>query len=184
MEQIKAYGPAIAGAVGTTLSAKGEVDSGNAIDKVMRYRAKQMEQNAGQEEAAASVAAQEEQRKSALIASRAMAVAAASGGGALDPTVVKILQGIAGEGELATQMQLYNGRERARGMRDQAKASRYEGALNKIAGRKKALTTILGGVSQAANTWGSSTDRPKTALSNVGFSFDGKVDDNYDRVVA
>lgn len=158
MEQLKEYQPQMnsaAGAIGTLLSAKGSADSGKAADRAARYRARQLEQNAGQAVAAATMEAQEEERKSALIASRAIAVAAASGAGVLDPTVVRILQGIEAEGALASATQMYNGYEEARGMREQAKATRFEGKAYKRAGRTKALSTILGGARDAANTWGS-----------------------------
>lgn len=172
MEQLKEYGPQAAGVLGTVLSAKGQYDSGKSADRAARYRARQLEQNAGQEMAVASMAASEEQRKSALIASRAMAVAAASGGGALDPTVVKILQGIDAEGDLASATQLYNGGERARGLTDQAKASRYEGALYRAAGKKKAMGTVLSGLNNVAATWGSSTDKPDSVFKEGGGEMD------------
>lgn len=171
MEQLKEYGPLISGAMGTALSAKGQIDSGNGMDKALRYRARQLEQNAGGAEAEASVAVQEEQRKTDLIASRAMAVVAASGGGTLDPTVLRILQGIQGEGALNNEMHRFNGRETARGMRDQAKADRFEGKLYKSAGRKKALSTVMGGLEQYQNTWGSSKKPepiPETDEDNWG----------------
>lgn len=165
MEQLKKYGPSVQGALGTVLSAKGDLTSGRAAKASANYQARQLEANAGQEIAASTVAAQEEQRKSDLIASRAIAVAAASGGGALDPTVVKILQGIRGEGALASATQLYNGQESARGMRDQARGSRYEGKLYKEASNARALSTILSGGKALANTWGSDAP-PKGALAN------------------
>lgn len=174
MDQIKQYGPSSAAAFGTALSAIGEVESGNNADKLMRYRAKQLERNAGQEIAASTMAAREEQRQSALIASRAIAVAAASGGGVVDPTVLRILQGINAEGELASATRLYNGQEAARGMIEDANASRYEGKLYKSAGRKRALGTILGAATEMAATWGSSTDKPKSAFKEGGsYRYDG-----------
>jgi hypothetical protein len=175
MEKMKEYGPQISGAIGTLLSAKGEYASGANADRAMKYRARQLEQNAGQVEAEASVAAQEESRKSELIASRAMAVVAASGGGALDPTVVRILQGIDAEGSLATATQLYNGKERARGMRDQAKADRYEGGLHKSAGKKRAMSTIMTGMDKFATTWGSATDKPSDVFKKDNINYDGRT---------
>lgn len=176
MEQLKTYGPSVAGALGTALTAKGDISAGNAAARAADYQARQMEVNAGQENAVASFSAQEEQRKTDLLASKAIAVAAASGGGTLDPTVVKILQGIHGEGALAKQMQIYNGAEAARGLRDQAKATRYEGKLTKGAYKKRALSTILTGVNKLANTWGSdpaprgTSDTPDTDVNNWGIT--------------
>jgi len=181
MEQVKEYGPQVASALGTIVSTKGELDSGKNAERAMRYRARQLEQNAGQQEAEASVAAQEEVRKADLIASRAMAVVAASGGGTVDPTVIRILQGIESEGALASATQLYNGKERARGMRDQAKADRFEGKLYKSAGRKKAMSTILSGAQRFSTpTWGSDAP-PGGGRSTATFNYDGAQSDDYER---
>lgn len=180
MEQIKKYGPQLnsaAGAVGTLLSAKGAADEGKAADRLARYRARQMEINAGQSVAAASVAAGEEERKAALIASRAIAVAAASGAGTLDPTVVRILQGINAEGALASATQMYNGEEEARGKLEQARATRYEGSAAKRAGKTRALSTILGGAKDLANTWGTEPPPSKktSTFSNGGYRDTGSA---------
>jgi hypothetical protein len=166
MDQVKEYAPMAQKAVGTLLTAKGERDTGRDADRLARYQAAQMEQNAGQEIAASTVSAEEERRKSALIASRAIAVAAASGGGTLDPTVVKILQGVASEGALASATQLYNGAEKARGLREQAKATRYSGASARAAGKTKALSTLLTGAQSMATTWGGTNDKGPKALND------------------
>lgn len=185
MEQIKKYGPQMnsaGSAIGTLLSAKGAADEGRAAERLAIYRVRQMEQNAGQSVAAATVAASEEQRKSALIASRAMAVAAASGAGSLDPTVVRILQGINAEGALASATQMYNGEEEARGMLEQARATRYEGASAKRAGKTRALSTILGGLKNAANTWGTEpapSSKTSSPFSNGGFKDTGTSEGAY-----
>ncbi len=158
MDQVKEYaGPAagIASGLGTILAAKGNVDTGKSADLLAKYQARQLEQNAGQEIAVGTQAAEEEKRKSDLIASRAIAVAAASGAGALDPTVIKIMQGISAEGDLASATQMYNANERARGLRDQAKAVRFEGKTTAKAYKQRALNTIMAGSNQIANTWGS-----------------------------
>lgn len=139
---------------GTMLSAFGENNAGKGSERLAKYQAKQLEQNAKQSVAEGTVAAQDEQRKSALIASRAIAVAAASGAGALDPTVVKILQGISAEGTLASATQMYNANEQARGQLDQAKGARYSGKQAAKAGRTKMLNTLLTGASSIATTWG------------------------------
>lgn len=174
MDQIKQYGPMISGPIGTILTAKGEIDSANNADRLMRYRARQLERNAGQEIAASTMAAREEQRQSALIASRAIAVAAASGGGVVDPTVLRILQGIDAEGALASATRLYNGQEAARGMIEDANASRYEGQLYKRAGRKRAMGTLLNGANDIAATWGSPNDKPESVFKEGGsYRYDG-----------
>lgn len=203
MDQVKEYAPIAQQVAGTVLQASGEYKSGRAqqntantqgtmakaqgiaAEKLAILQARQLEQNAGQDIAAGTAAVDAERRKSELIASRAMAVAAASGAGALDPTVVKILQGIRGEGELAANTQMYNANERARGQTDQAAATRYEGKLSRIAGdasnaayrsmgkaaagagRTKALTTVMSGLGKFAATWGGEDDTPP-GLTPIG----------------
>jgi len=157
--------PSILGAIGTGLKASGELSAGSAARRAgesqqvaAEYTARQLDTNAGQVQASSQRAAAEEIRKSLLIQSRAMAVAAASGGGVMDPTVMALIGGYSKEGELASETMLYQGSERARGMREQAKATRYEGATRAEAGRTaertsymKAASTILSG---ASKDWG------------------------------
>jgi len=159
--------PAAASVVGTVLSAKGNVDAGNAAarrgkaeQKLAEYQAAQLEQNAGQEIASGQRDAEAQLLQSRLLQSRALAVAAASGGGALDPNVLKIIGGIAGEGQQAADTTRYNAKESARGMRDQASATRYSGyqaaeagRIAKKTGRAQAITTMLSGASSFKNAW-------------------------------
>lgn len=171
MESINVYAPHVASAAGTVLSAKGDVDAGNAAARSARIQAAQLRQNAGQQIAAATQAAQEEQRKSDLIASRAIALAAASGGGVADPTVIRILQGIQKEGAMAVGTQLYNGQEAARGLETQAKVATYEGNLARKFYRNRALATTLEGASKLSATWGSGTfkeDQQKKGTLDAG----------------
>jgi len=157
--------PALTGAFGTGMKAAGQVEAGKAArstgeaqQRALEYQAQQLTTNAGQAQAVSQRAAMEEIRKSMLIQSRAMAVAAASGGGAVDPTVMALVSSISKEGQLASETQLYGGEERARGMREQAKATRYEGTQRAEAGRTAekasrtaAIGTIISGVTK---DWG------------------------------
>jgi len=154
-DQMQSFAPLATGVVGTLLTAQGQNNQGQDQQRLANYQAAQLRQDAGQQVAQGTQLAQDEQRKSALIASRAIAVAAASGGGALDPTVVKILQGIHGEGELAADTRMYNANENARDMTDKASATKYSGKQAAAAGRMKAISTVLNSGSQLANTWGS-----------------------------
>jgi hypothetical protein len=158
---------AVAGPIGTVLSATGNIAAGNAAARqgqasqnLANYQAAQLEQNAGQQIAAGQGDAEAVLRQSRLLQSRALAVAAASGGGALDPNVLKIIGGIAGEGQLAADTTRFNASETARGMRNQAAATRYSGAQAAAAGqiaerssRTSALTTMLSGVGGFKNAW-------------------------------
>lgn len=157
MEQIKndpRIGQTAQQVGGTVLSAMGSLKEGNNANKLAKYQARQMETNAKQAVAEGTFAAEEERRKTDLLASRAMAVAAASGGGALDPTVVKILQGIESQGSLNSATEMYNASESARGMTDQAQATRYSGKQAKKAGQMKAIKSVLSGAGDLVTTWG------------------------------
>jgi hypothetical protein len=135
---------------GSLLSAFGSMTEGRQQYKAATYQAAQMEQNANQAEASGQLEATNQLRQSALLQSRALAVAGASGAGAVDPTVLRIISGIAGEGALAASTAQYNGMEQARGMRAQAGATRYEGAQGVKAAKIKALSTILSGAGNGA----------------------------------
>ena len=154
MQSVGKYAPSVAGAMGTALQVKGDLETANASARAARVQAAQLRQNAKQQVAAATFAAQEAQREKDLIASRAIALAAASGGGVTDPTVIRILQGIEREGALKTEMALYNGLEEARGMNAKASAVEYEGAMARRMYRSRAMSTAMSGATKLATTWG------------------------------
>lgn len=172
----EAFVPLITSVLGTALSAKGSSDSADASIESGEftaqsyiaqgdYAAKQLRVNAGQDQAAAQVAAGEERRKYALLQSKALAFAAASGGGAVDPTVLKIISGLAGDGSLAVRSRLYAGDESARGKREQANAAEYNARINADATRRgaknaadyyktKGIGTVLSGAKSAYDAGG------------------------------
>ncbi len=95
--------------------------------------------------AAGSHAAQEELRQARLLESRGLALAAASGAGASDPTTVKILSDISGEGAYRAASALYEAEAEARMVRlggeyqrqsanDRARGIEYAGAADAVAG--------------------------------------------------
>lgn len=116
---------------GTAISAMGTLAQGNAAaqqgkiaQQGLEYQARQLEVNAGQERAASQRDAIEARRSSQLSASRAINL---SGAGASDPTITGIVGGIGAEGEYNALSALYEGEERARGLKTQADVARYEG---------------------------------------------------------
>lgn len=148
---------------------------GAAQDGAAQFRAAQLEQQAGQERASAQRTAMEARRRAKLAASRAQALSASSGAGALDPTVLKLMSGIAGEGELAADNALYQGEERAIGLQTSAAANRYEGSQARRAGEIRANTSILGGVASAAQGLAryAPGPSPTAAASNIASGYDG-----------
>ena len=112
--------------------------SGRRANVAKQFEAEQLDQLAGQSIAASQRDMLEQRRQADLAASRALALAAASGGGASDPTVVKIISGIKGEGAYRSAVALYRGEEEARQLHLKAGAARYEGAVAEEAGANQA----------------------------------------------
>lgn len=123
------------------LSALSSVMGGQSQKAAAEYKAAQMNQQAGQDRASAQRDAIEQQRQATLAQSRLRAVA---GGGAGDPTVVKLSEDIAGEGEYRALTSLYNGEERARGLEMAAAGKQLEGSQAVTASYLKAGSSILG----------------------------------------
>ena len=166
------FSPGVTGPIGVGMQIAGAITGGNAAASAGRaqqaaaeYAAKQLDVNAGQSQAASQQAAIEEARRSALLQSRALAVAGASGAGALDPTVLKIIGGIAAEGELASETQIYQGNERARAQRDQAAATRYEGQQRAIAGEAARRAAYLSSVGTIIGASSKSWNAPRAPIT-------------------
>lgn len=126
-------------------TAAGQRNAGIAAQQESEFRSKQMETIAGQERAASQRQSIEKRREATVAQSKARAIAAASGGGALDPSVVKIMGDLEGEGEFNALSSLYEGEERARNQESEAIVTRYEGQQKKKAGYIAARSTILKG---------------------------------------
>lgn len=105
---------------------------------------------AGQAEASSQHEAEVKRRKAELMLSRAQAIAAASGGGPLDETLMK---GIIGEGETDAGYSLYEGTERAKGLRYKGDLGVYEanqqGRSEIKSANRQASATMLGAFAKA-----------------------------------
>lgn len=141
-----------------------------------QFDANMLEQQAGQEIAASQRVAFNEDRQSKLVQSRALALAAASGGSATDPTVLRIISGIASEGAYRQNVALYQGEEKARQMRLTAEAERITGEISARSSESQGrsiLTQTAGSMfGQAASLYGRyGYDSPATrATQNAGAS--------------
>lgn len=127
-------GATVVSTVGTLVSGEQEAQAYKASAKVenelAQYRARQLEQNAGQERAASQHKAEQERKQARLVQSKARAKGAA--GGAIKGTDIEdILAGLEAEGEYNAQSALYEGEEAARGMEAQADSERYGGKIGK-----------------------------------------------------
>jgi len=126
---------AIIGVIGLALQALGGAsasrdakDIANKKRKAAEFEARQLEQQANDAAASGQRAQFGEARTSALVQSRALTLAAASGG-ASDPTVVRIIAGIASEGAYRQSLAVYQGEERARALRLAAQTNRITGEI-------------------------------------------------------
>lgn len=128
---------------GKRKAAAASKQNARAAAEAKAFESAQLRQQAGQDIAVSQQRAQEQLRQSRLVQSRTLAVAAASGGGVSDPTIVRMLSRVAGEGTYRANTALYEGEERARLKRMQAEASDYEGKTGIISGdmRAKAYNT-------------------------------------------
>ena len=138
----------------TVLSAVGKYQSGKQQQKAYQYDAKVATQQAQQEQAAAQRDTLNARRQGMILASRAQAAAASSGAGALDPTVVNVIGGLQGEGELAGLAAMYSGASRARALQNQAATNTYSGQAAKQAGMYSAFDTLLSGASTFKSAFG------------------------------
>lgn len=125
--------------------AGSQIAGGIAANRAANFSATQADQAAGQQQAAGQRGAEAADRNTALLTSRAQAVTAASGGSATDPTVVNIVDRIAGEGAYRSQLALYQGNDAARSLQMRAVAERFQGAQAERAGFTNAVGTALKG---------------------------------------
>lgn len=154
--------------MGSLKQAKAQKKQAAAQNELAKFQAAQLEQQATQTQAAGQYAALEQKRQSEILQSRALAIAGASGGGTLDPTVLKVISGLAVEGERAAQTETYNAESQASAERLQAASTRYEGYLGIKAGnvaakasKMQAFSTALSGLADAGSMayFGMSTPR-------------------------
>lgn len=126
--------------VGLALQAKAGADARADAEAIAarkrqaaEFEAQQLDQQAGQAIAAAQRTLFSEGRQGKLVQSRAIALAAASGGSASDPTVVKIVSGIASESAYRQNLAMYQGEEKARQLHIAAAADRMSGEIDAAA---------------------------------------------------
>ena len=143
--------------IGTLFSSIGKFRAGEAYDaqaeaveQARAFEAAQLREKAKVERAAAQRVAGGERRNAELLLSSLQAKVAAGGGGTLDPSIVKLAQDIAGEGELRAMTAMYGGEEAARGLEAGAALRRHAGTRARTAGkirkgaaRRSAYATLL-----------------------------------------
>ena len=141
---------------GARSGARASRASARARQKAKEFEAAQLEQNAGQAIAASQRVAAERRRQAMLVQSRALAVAAAGGGGVgeNDTSFLNLMAKTAGRGEYDAAVALYEGEDKARLLRMQAAARRYEGEVDIDAGESAASAYKTQGLSSALTSGG------------------------------
>jgi len=145
---------------GTLMGGAAAADAGARGQQAQEFKAQQEEMAAQESRAGAQRAAMESRRKGTFLQSTLQARAAASGGGADDPTVLNLGGDIAARSEYDALFDMYKGENRARGLEDQAMASRLTGDALKAEGEAKRTAsylsadgTIIGGAGSAYRTY-------------------------------
>ncbi len=159
--------------IGNMMNSGASSRAGQRQQQAANFEAEQLDQNAIQAQAAAQRDALLERRRTALLVSRGLAVAAAGGGATTDPTVTRLLDDIAGEGEYRSSTALYQGEEKARVLNMQAQARRDEGAGAAEMGQSRADAYRMAGIGSLATGAASLYTKygmggPKKALKNAG----------------
>jgi hypothetical protein len=153
---------------GSAVSAMGTIASGNAAleagqrgQQAAYFTAAQQEQGAQESRAVAQRQALDKRHKADLLLSSLKARGAAGGTTISDGDVLDTAGEIAARGEYEALFDMYQGENRARGLQDQALASRMtgdaalaEGRAKKSASKLSAIGTIIGGAGSAMSNFG------------------------------
>lgn len=131
---------------GMLISGQSARVHGERAKVASEFAAWQAEEEAKLSIAVSQRAAQEANRQTDIQASRALAVAAASGGGVSDPTIVKLISNVKGEGAYRAAVAMYEGDARARKLRLEAAAGRLSGAYAAEEGAATNVAYTLGAI--------------------------------------
>lgn len=173
--------------------AAGQTAYTNALlrNQQAQQQAQQMEVAAGQAQAASQRTAIQDNQRGKLMAGRAKAVMAASGAGVDD----NLVGGLMGQGTYNANMDLYNGDEKARGLNNQAKMTRWSGDAGVWSGENTrnnadsaADATLIGGIAKGALSFaskygGDSTGGPASLTPEGSQAISQAAVDKYGTVV-
>lgn len=142
-----------ASAVGTGISAIGQIQAGRQQEAMAEYQAEQMELQAQDKMALATRDAEQEAKKKDALLSRQVALAADSGGGVQNASVLGILEDAEAAGQYNVDTAIYNGQQESAGLRSQAGATRLEGKAARTGATLGAAGTLISGIGSAANSF-------------------------------
>jgi hypothetical protein len=146
----------------TMFSASGQMAEGKSANRSARYEAEQYDNLSQAARAKGSHVAYDDRRQGRVLESDARAAMAAGGGSASDAGALELLGKIGAETQYNSLAALFEGETEAQGYKRKADTRRYEGKLAKSAGKRKALSTVLGGASQIYSSWSSTPSTTKT----------------------
>jgi hypothetical protein len=176
---------AVVGIIGLALQAVGGAEARKDAKEIAKkkrqaaeFEAIQLEQQANDALATSQRTLFNEKRTEKLVQSRALTLAAASGG-ASDPTVIRIISGIASEAAYRQNLAIYQGEDRARSLRLAAQANRFSGEIGAAASlaQGNAIATqaagqVIGGAGSLYARYGyGSPSSPATPINE--FTYDG-----------
>lgn len=137
--------------IGGFVQAEGYRQQGEAANEAAQTEALQLDARGREEFAAAQREALAKRREGVLANSRIQALSAASGGGADDPTILKLMTGVAGDAEYGAQTVMFGGKQRRAGLFDAANNRRREGQASLLGSKYASAGAIFGGISSAAS---------------------------------
>lgn len=147
-------GAGVLGGVGSIKQGQAAEASAKSQANVLRANADQEMVRAGQERAMAQRAAEDKQIETDRLAGRQRAVAAASGGGT-GGTAALIEAETAGEGKFHSDLELWKGEEKAKGLESQATIDRLSALDKERSGKAARKASYISAGSQILGSIGS-----------------------------
>ncbi len=144
----------------TAMTVASEIASSNVNSAVAEANAAAEERRAGEERAVAQHQAERRRKEAAALQSQQQARFAASGGG-FGGSAADVMAETAGRGEYNSELELWSGEQRARGLEDQSAITRFAAKQQKKALPFKLGATVLTGASKIAGSgvgWGGGGD--------------------------
>lgn len=149
--------------IGTGIQAGAKIAQGQSAKDAADYNATMIERKAAEERAAAQRTAIERRKEGERVISKQIAGAAASGAG-FGPSLLDVIGDTAARGEYQAQADMYTGEARARGLKDQAALTRYEGR-NAYAG---SILEGVGGLALGMGKYGGAYGTGSSKVTPIG----------------
>lgn len=166
--------PVAAQAGGSLLAAYGQNQAGKSDMQAAQYNSASALQSAGQAQAVAQVRAGQQQRDTQLLLSKENAAAAGSGGSADSPSVARLENATANQGEYNVLTSLYNGDEQARALTNESNAALYSGSEQQRAAKVLAASSLIKGGTSLFTKYGfkslAPSDQIDSSIPNYGIS--------------